>query len=130
MKSKLALSVISVLFLVGLIGSTIKSDRASIRANAKTLHAQIEACTATTPANLPPDGFQLSTYLSDNKIELRKVEDHMPQIFAAIDVEGNLAPVDSTVMEYGDFVLINPSHTSYELRYVGKDKLTYPAFSQ
>gem|GEM_PF-3942418 len=121
------------LFLVGLVGSTlVNTDQRVIRTNAKTLQLQIEACTATMPSMTIPDANALRQYLAENKIVLKSVNGHTPTIYAARDTDGNDIVVgpDANDPAYGDFVLARPTASSYELRYVGKDLLTYPAFLQ
>ncbi len=121
------LTLIGIMAFVGFTGSALNTDRRKIHVNSKVLHLKIEECASTIEGSLMPDGFDLAGYLSQHEVELKKINGHVPQIFAAIDAEGTMAPLDSTIMEYGDFVLINLTPTSYQLRYVGPDSLTYLA---
>jgi hypothetical protein len=118
--------------MAGLIGSTVKTDRRTIQTNAKTLHAQIEACTATTAGMTIPDVQTLRNYLKSYHVVLSDVNGRVPTVFESRDDAGNdiIVSPDDPDPAYGDFVLIRPTSTSYELRYVGKDGFTYPAFTQ
>ncbi len=92
-----------------------------IRVNSSDLHRHIAACTAQMDGMLPPDGFDLYYYLERNNISLRQVQGREPQIFAAINGDGELVPLDSTLVQYGDYVVVNPTPSSSELLTIDRD---------
>ena len=94
----------------------LDGDKIALRTNIRTVATQMAAATTASAQMLVPDAYTFQAYLQVHGIELKKVWGAEPQIFSALNEDGDLDHSDTTLHQPGDLVIFS-SGSSWSLWY-------------